>query len=281
MLTINIEIKTKGFFGIETIKRVERSVWERWEDIPADLRPRVISLCINHPEDARLLVMKEMLNIDKHFLLLDILAPEEFGAILEKLNWLVIEPSTTPIILEFSHKGIKYVLPKANFENGTAYEYALLDRLYNQFLEHQKEEDLATLCAIICREVDEKNLPKSVTNSDELDLKAAHFADLPAEYAINVLSYVEGIRKFVFDLYGEYLFEEPLSEEELEDYANRGEEPPSGDPYGWIGLYMAMTDKPTELENILSMNFHTLCAYRIRQIKEARKQKNNARSPEL
>ena len=270
MLKIKIEI-TKRYWFIKTNKTVERDIWESWQEVPAEHRSTLINYVLQYPDYADLYALRLMLDIKTDFLVLDLIAPDELAALRSRLDWIKIVPDATPLIDAFEHNGKGYRFIKANFENGKAIEYALIDRYYKSFLDTKSETELINLVAVVCREITNDDLTKFVKNTDEVEQRAKALTDVPTAIIVAVLAYVEGIRKLIHDVYAEYLFSEPLTEEQIQNLKDMGQQPEE-DPLGWYSLYMTMAGNAANLTTVEQMDFHTLCAMRVKDIKEQRKQ---------
>jgi transcriptional antiterminator len=278
MFDIEIKIEKQICFGlIKTAKTVRRTVWESWKDVPVARRSALLAYCIQYPEAATLYALRDMLYLKTDFLSLDLFAPEDFGALIKRLSWLKLEESPDAIIPVFEYKNVKYELIKPNFENGTALEYALIDRFFSEYHENPTDELLLNLCAVVCRKINKKNISVSIKTADEVAAKSKQLEGLPIEYIVNVYTYVKGIRQQVYDTYGEHLFKTPLTDEEKAYLDKRGTEyeDDEGDPLGWYSLFMLMAEKPSNLKNIEQMNFHTLCLWRVKDLQQAAKNKPN------
>ena len=199
------------------------------------------------------------------------LSPAHVADLLDRLPWLDIAPSPVPMVDWFEHKGARYFLPAANFENGTCLEYPLADEYLTAYAADGSESALRRLAATLCREATadtaealRRGDPRVKLHSRaEGDARADRLAGLPSEWQVVVLLYFAGVKLLVHRLYGAWLFQQPEEDGEEKEAAEQG------DGLGWWGLYMdAAGGDVQKLEAIEQSSFHTFCLMEVRRRKQ-------------
>lgn len=193
----------------------------------------------------------------------------EMGKLTETLNWVNLAPSPEPIIPSFDHRGITFHFPKEKFENGRAIEYPIADDFYSDYCESNEKKHLVRLAATICRP--ESNDFKSIItrgdkripllSREEAIHRAEILKDLPDEILLTVKLFFEGIKQYVHDTYGHWLFPQTNPEEENGS---------GGLNFGWWGMYQDVAENGLfgNLQQVYQSLFHDVAIYLIRK-KEA------------
>jgi hypothetical protein len=215
-------------------------------------------------DEAMPYVLLELLQVKPVVILL--MAHDDQCALYEALAWMALNPSATPAVRSFAHRGIAYHLPEENFRNGRAIEYPLADEFYTKFLETNNESDLLKLTATLCREAkdtiaQEGDIRVPLTTRSEIEQRAARMKGLPVEYQMATLLYFSGVKALVHKTYGKVLFEQ---ETEGEDVPQK-----KGSLFGWWGIYMDLAENITNLDKVYQMNFHTVCLMLVKKKKDA------------
>jgi hypothetical protein len=124
------------------------------------------------------------------------------------------------LVPEFEHEGVTYYFPKADFDNGTAREYALADEYYNAFATDQEDTDaLLLLTSALARPmVSAPNFSREIVES-----RLESFKKLPFEVVLIALRYFEALKKEVYELGIAVELFEPLNEESDEETEGKDE----------------------------------------------------------
>lgn len=235
---------------------------ENWGEIPPSVRLECLRLLLL--EDSilmRIAILKKLIKLPKWVWLS--LSDDDLSALLDVVSWMKIEPITVPIIDGFLWKGKVYKLTATNFDNGTAVQFPLADKFLQAFTEKGEEENLLRLVAALC--VAAKN--------DEfiIEKRAESLQGLPHETQIAVMLYFIGIKQFISDTYGEYLFDDDEEEEDLAVRVSVAHFP----NFGWWAAYLQIAESGVfgNYEQVLNTNFHKVIMYLIEKRKESKRMK--------
>ena len=106
---------------------------DSWADVPIKHREALFSfLLLFEEKEAKILALQKMLSLSKGIFLR--ISAKDIAALIAQLTWFNLQPSATPILPFFKEKGTRYYFPKADFLNGTALEFMLIQELYNDFV---------------------------------------------------------------------------------------------------------------------------------------------------
>lgn len=276
MLTFNINIEKRGK---ETI--YPRTLPQSWAELVAQKHDAfaILKLLLALPEvEAKVKALKMILNLPKATFL--ILTDEIIADLVAKLDWLKPDISPIPLFPSFTHDQVCYHLPKANFENGTALEFALADDYFKKAAEGN-EAALINLVATLCRP-ERTDTQAAITSGDirtplnsrsEAEYRGVQLAQLDPSVQVAVFLYFAGCKKYINDLYGGTLF---VKNEEEED-PNAETTQSSGEIFGWWGIFMELAENPINEDKIHQKNFHSLCIWLVRQKIQADKMRQAAK----
>lgn len=273
---ITLKIKKQGYFARTRTLNLPTD----WNDIKITERFVFIrALALLPFEMAILEITRRLLKLSRYYF--QRINTETIALITEKLAWMQLQPSSQPIILDFTHNKVRYILPKENFLNTSAYEFALADDYYNEFQEDPKNySNLLKLVATLCRPFSEKNLLENGDARESISFQNAEFKiesraeklkDLDFSVSIIVLKYFEGVKLKVHQFGTKSgLFEIPLDEEEPEILKNKQSEPKL---FGWWTAFRSIlkTQNKTE-EQIWQMSLWRVIAIMIEEKKYADEQ---------
>lgn len=233
-------------------------------ELPMQLRlPSVKILMDYQSTDAKLQLLHLWTNLKTNTIAQ--IPSEQLTQLTNLLDWFQLSPNDVPFIDFFDWKGVRYYLPTAHFENGKAIEYPIADDFYNNFVETEEKKHLICLVATICRPINH-DPQEIITNGDRrINLnsrdEALHRAEalegLPDEILMAVKLYFEGVKLYVSETYGHWLF--PKTEQTDEDTG--------GLNFGWWGAYQNAAEANVfgNLEQVYQTRFHTVCVWMIRK----------------
>ena len=261
--------RSKVRFFHETHRRFE--VPESWTEIPAPKRVSVLRLLVDMPgTPGELEALRLLMGLSKNKM--KRLHPGAVAELLDLCQWTQLKPAPVPLVEFFEHKTVRYHLPVAHFRNGACIEYPMADECLLAYLDDETPEKLLRLVAVLCREelpnpaeARRRNDPRVPLHSwAEVDARAEALRGLHPGIGTAVLLYFAGVKQYVFDTFGGWLFEPT-------DPDTPPEERPKGDPLGWWGLYMdAANNDPARLREIHQSNFETFCLMEVRRRKAAK-----------
>lgn len=187
---------------------LKRSLPTQWHDMrQAEKIEAVGFLAIYGDQEGRVKYLRKCLKLPN--LLKKFLSQEDEADLLQHLAFMNLEASSTPIFDTFAQNKVHYYLPKTDFVNGSAIEFILALDYYQEYGENQDTDYLLKLVAVLAREKRENEADNVKfgdirvpihDNSDEAELRALKFKDLPKEIIIAVLRYFEGVKQLIHDL---------------------------------------------------------------------------------
>jgi len=274
MISINIKATVSG-----RKKIFERQLPTSWDELAQQYKIPVTKALMSTTEVvAKLRALKIILNLPEY--IWHNLGVNVLSEVLDELEWLKLQANPSPIIDSFIYKGRTYFFPKASFENGTGWEFAVADEYYSDAAKNASEDDLLHLAATLCRPANDSTEfviktgdirePLSY-NFSQLDIRkrADHFKALPTEIRIIVLLYFSGVKEYVVNNYGDFLFQQPADQSDQQT----GELAPQ---FGWWSTFHSIAEDGVfgPLDTVHKTNFHQLAMYLVdRQIKAEKLQK--------
>lgn len=261
MIPIQIQRKRNKWWALRT-RTFKGGLPTHWGEIVPSVRLECLRLLLSSESIAtRLIILKKLIKLPKWVWLA--LSDDDLSALLNAIDWMKIEPSTVPIISAIIWKGKTYTLPATNFDNGTAVQFPLADKFLQAFTEKGEEEDLLRLVASLCL----------AAKNDEfiIEKRAELLRGLPQETQVAVMLYFIGIKQFIADTYGEYLFDEEEEEEDLLVRVSVSHFP----NFGWWAAYLQIAESGVfgNYEQVLNTNFHKVIMYLIEKRKESKRMK--------
>lgn len=267
LLTLRLTVTKKGK---ET--QYVRSLPTSWEEViqgKYDPIGTLKTLLSQNEAAAKLKILRGWLRLSK--VVFKALPNNIIEDITATLDWLKADALTMPLITSFRHKNIQYFLPIANFENGSALEFALSDDYFKKIAESNDPEALLKLVATLCRpaEKDKKTIIQSgdvrvpLVSRPEAEHRALALEGLDDGIQMSVFLYFAGIKKYIGELYGRHLFDQK-DDEESENEESDNTPSQNAEPLGWWGIFMEMAENPINLPKIHATNFHTLCVWLVR-----------------
>lgn len=264
--------------AIETKNCVERlAIPESWNEVPMASRLFCIRQLLTQPDDkrARLAIIRKLFK--RQWRSIIALSDHQVADILKLTDGIGIKADPEPVIPSFKHKGVIYFLPKEKARNLTAFEYPVADGYYEQYVIDHDESALLYLVATLAREGhgDQKLALKTgdvrtpLLSRLEIEHRANMLGGLAPDARVAVLMYFAGVKQYIHDLYGKWLFNQPIIDDEEEDSEPDAEAGGSG-MFGWWGMYMTIAESGVfgNLDQVHQSNFHSICMYAVKKKEE-------------
>jgi hypothetical protein len=214
-------------------------------------------------------------------LLRNLLSTEQSTDLMNAMSWMTLEAGPRPLISNFRHKGQTYHLPATKFSNGAAKEYPIADDYYTRFL----EGDVKCLNYLIGTLARPENRDESISaqlgdkrqpllSRADAEKRGQLLDSAPLEVKMAILMYFAGVKKYIHETYGEWLFQMPeqpddeQEDDEVEIYKQQND----GVMFGWWGIFMDVAESGVfgTLDQVHQTNFHTICMYLVKKKKEAK-----------
>lgn len=199
------------------------------------------------------------------------LGHQQLVTLIEGLPWLVIAPIDMPLRPSFYYRGIKYGLPAAKFEDGSAITFALADDFFTAYQEGD-DTALVHLLATLARPLRNNNRC-ALHSRDEVLRRGRRLKRIPPEWLAAAWMYWAGVKAYVHSTYGPWLFQQP--DVEVEEDVQPNTSAPQGPNFGWWGKYMDIAESGVfgNIKQVHQSNFHELCIYLVKKEVEYRRQK--------
>lgn len=220
--------------------------------------------------------------------LLSRLSPLDLGGFAQSLGWAEARPDCVQLaVAEFEHRGQRYVMPAPKGSNLWCIEFPLADEFYQQFTEGEQEGALLLLLATLAREplADEAEALRRgdvrvpLYDRAEVQARAGRLEGVPYEVTMQALLYFAGLKTYVHEMYGAWLFDAPEGDddEDAEPVADS-----SGLPdFGWWGVFQQVAEAGVfghHVREVHQAPFHDVCVHLVRKRVEAEQQKRAMQS---
>lgn len=215
----------------------------------------------------------------------------DMAAFVQQLGWAQMSPKCDHVpVPEFTLHGQRYLMPQPKGANVSCIEFALADEFYTQFMDQQDERATLLLLATLAREAEpdeatalrrgDNRLP--LHTREEVDARATQLAGADPELLTQALLYFSGLKNFVHDIYGEWLFEtddvpDDDDDDEDEQPTARRKAPAEYPNFGWWGIFQQVAEGGVfghHVNDVHAAFFHDVCVYLVRKRVEARQQKD-------
>lgn len=276
MIELEVAVMKRG-----RVQAMKRTLPSCWDDVPEKAALYCLRQLTYRPLNlAQLACGIYFLNLP--VLVRNLINEEQSADLINAMSWMTLEAGPRPLISSFRHKGQTYYLPTAKFANGAAKEYPIADDYYTRFLEGDVQclnHLIGTLArpenreAQISAQLGDKRQPLLSRADAE---SRGHILDgAPLEIKMAVLMYFAGVKKYVNETYGEWLFqtpEQPDDEQEDDEVEIYKQEASSGVMFGWWGIFMDVAESGVfgTLDQVHQTNFHSICMYLVKKKKEAK-----------
>lgn len=217
-------------------------------------------------------------------------------ALSKQVAWIHGPAGPQSVIPYFRYRREKYLFPKPKAETWTALEYALAEDMFEgvfnpDHTEQQQVEHMLQLTALVARERNPNRAQVLATGDERAPVRSREevidrthrLVGLPPEYQHAALLYWLGVKEYIHNLYGQWLFqgEDQADTDDLD--TDPEPNPASGNLFGWWGLYMDVAEKGVfgNLEAVHHTNFHTVCMFMVKQVQASRDMKQEMRRQQL
>lgn len=198
-----------------------------------------------------------------------LLPPDEIAQISTALAW------ASPVVdneLVFPYTRLRcslFASAKEKGENMSCLEFAVCDDLYNTYIEKQHPEKANLLSHIVYRPVD-NDKQAGISRGDtrvpfrgqsEAQYQLAYYGPLPDHIVGHAMVYFSGVKRFVHDTYGSWIFQPAASAQD------------DGPNYGWWGIFQAVAESGVfgTIEQVYQASIHEVCVFLVRKRYEAQK----------
>jgi len=224
-----------------------------WEELGSIAIPVLRDLVNYAPGEGKLRAIQRILGIKIRYLLC--LDTVQLADLDHAFSWLTLAPCQKPLFQKLTYKLTDYYLPDPKFAKGTAAEYATADE-YFEMANGEDDEALLMLTATLLRP---KGKPH--TNRTDIQNRAKKLRGLKPEYFAAVWMYWAGVKQYVHDTYGAWLF----SGTSKEDGGGKGA------MFGWWGVYMDVAESGVfgNITKVYETNFHEICMYLVKKKNES------------
>lgn len=259
-------------------KTYSRVIADAWTDMDDSTRLFCLKMLLAAPPPpeggdvaAKIQILKHLLNLPKA--VFSNLSDEQMSALVDKLDWLTLGAIDAPLLSQFNHAGLIWLLPRAQFKDGAAIEFPMADQFVMAFSKSGAESDLLKVVGSLATPVENGQTKRQIIKSRE---DAEHRADIlrgiSIETAMAVLLYFLGIKQFIAEKYGDFLFDD---EDDDDDDALVRAAMAHFPNFGWWGSFLGIAESGVfgTYEQVLQTNFHRVVMFLIEKRKEAKRQK--------
>lgn len=235
-----------------------------WDEMSSDSLVFVCKVLTRHKlEVARGIILRHFLNIkERRFQQLN---DGQLVDLLQCIDWISLKGLRSQIFRAFKRN---WSLPSTDFKDGLCYEYAKADEYFGKFKESGMKDDLDMFFACLTRFknralIDDILLAKSKNKSTTVDAiiqkRMKQTKRIPLYVKAVTLAYFSGIKEYVHQLYGQWLFTAPLDST-----------PQPSINFGWWGVFLSVSESNTfgDIDNVHRSNFHDVCAYLVQKKEE-------------
>lgn len=275
MNTITITRSDKRALTIFGKKSIKFGLPESWDEVPEHLRMEIFRALyfIPYPDNFEYIIKK----LAKPGNTLFVSAPrEQLWELYDTLSWMKEPPGTTPIISQFTYKGIDYHFPKPSLENASGYEFAVAEEIYPLIKGDEAAENLLKLTATICRPANpdpaaviaNEDIRIPLYNKEERDLIARDLEGLDPAIQHIAFLYFTACKEFIHELYGPFIF----TGDTPDDVSRM---------LGWYGTLFSIAETGIfgKLDQVYQTKLHTLLQYLMKAKADTDRIKNKSPKP--
>lgn len=214
---------------------------------------------------------------------------EDWNALRVKTEWMEPKGDCRAVPVPFYvHRGTKYIGPMPEGANIACGEFAVADDLYGKAVEGDTVA-ATQLAAVLYRQNDtdawqfrgDERMP--FRHLSEADERVKRQKQIPGDVIAAGMLYMSGLKAWMADVYGAYLFDTPDEPEENDTEAHQ-EDAPSGPDFKWWGVFQGVAEAGVfgTLDKVYQANIHEVCIFLVRKkiehekIMAATKRTNNA-----
>lgn len=209
----------------------------------------VKTLLTYQPVTAKIMILKHLLRVKTG--IWNILEDEQVSELVDLLEWMDMRKLVDPVFPVLKVGGRTYRMPRAEFDDGTAWQYAAADDYYRKYIETSNETDLDRLISVLLTDKRDK---KPLTDRDEVEKRAGVFRKMKDYERIVILAYFSGIKQRIYDNYSSWLFTAEGSGG-------------TGVNFGWWGRYLdiAKTGVFGTVERVYEARFYDIIVFLIQE----------------
>ncbi len=261
-----IEINIKRKIGSS---RYLRSIPVRWLDITNDERRIFLfKLSIIHKrERARVEVLRSILDLPKS--VFNALSDLDIECLCQKIDWIFDKSTELPIQNIVQCDGITYFLPSAHFDNGTAFEFALADEHYINWIKDMTQAESLFIAIATLLRTDPK---KPNLNKDEIIERSKKLHTVEIEYLALVLHYFESLKQDIHDIGSRVgLFEQKKTDKSNDDATKEEIPEPEKIDFGWWTSFRSIAKSGVfgDFEKVCASNFFDVFKFCIEEKQRA------------
>ena len=231
-----------------------------WADCGPALAWQLLRTLVRHPPGrAKLEALRTLTGLRKRdFYRLDAV---DIATLDAATPWLAPAPINEAFRPSFWSCLHRYHLPAARFENGACITLAYADEFYLATLEADDDLEADRQARLLLATLATRHRSggrTELTERRDIEARANRFRRLPPEYALQVIMYWSGIRKFIDEAYGDMLFRgSPL------------DKPPAGEirSFGWWSIFQEVAESGVfgSLNDVYLAPFHDVAIYLVRK----------------
>lgn len=254
---------------------------QSWAEVPADKAWKCMEILLSDLPRKKL--VKELLSLPA-----SVFARIDTGQmydLIQAIKWMQVNPeSTAPIANYVTVDHTRLYLPGAKFATVSGREYMLLDQLYQKWKESDWTDALieSQMIALLLRpRAEEKHasdarVPLQSQAQTESWMKLIE--KLKPSVRLTMLYFISANRKFIFDTYGHWLFQDSSQKDQMhegEDQEMQEPEDDGGVNFGYMGMFMDIAEDGVfgTYEQVLDTSIHTLFAYQVKKVDAFRREK--------
>lgn len=235
-----IEVKIKNSVGTLPMN---------WGEIPPGSLFFVVKTLVENPDfiKARVKILRKLLNISK--VIFFNISNEQMLDLIECLSWMDLNTNTRLIFKEYKIKNKKYRLPDNDFEQGTAFQYALADDYYRKFHETKSDKYMHYLISTLLYEKEPE------ISKEKIEERASIFWNLNAVDKVVIMAYFGAVKEMIYEKFKSYLF------------TTGDEGQGSRIDFGWWGRYMDIAESGVfgNLNGVYRARFFDIVVYLIQK----------------
>lgn len=220
---------------------------------------------------AKIKIVKQLLGLPKS--VFRDLSDDQLSVLVDKMDWLTLDALDAPLIRQFNHGGIDWFLPKALFVDGAAIEFPMADQFVEAFAKSGSDSDLLKVVGSLATpSVNGSKERQIIRNREDAEHRADILRGIPTETAMAVLLYFLGVKQYIAQKYGSFLFDD---DDDDDDDALVRAATAHFPNFGWWGAYLGIAETGVfgNYEQVLHTSFHRVIMFLIEKRKEAKRQR--------
>lgn len=270
MLTVEIIAPKRRRLTLLWRRRFVLSLPQAWSEVSASDRLTWWRIGISMPElSATHAILRRLIPARWRVGLSD----TDTATLVNVLRWAAPKPSCSDIAFPaYRHRRTDFLLPTANGENISCLEFALADDMYTRYAATQDAEQLELLTWTLYRERDTDTAAATARGDNrvllhgiaEVQERLRIYGPAPVEMQTQALLYMSGLKVYLQQVYGAWIFEQPDEDED----GNPLPQPEATTPnFGWWGIFQAVAESGIfgDMEKTYQSSLHEVCVYLVRK----------------